>query len=364
MRKGNFLLIVVSLTFLVGFFLVSYLSGQWVYSAAIIGFLFGFAMQKGKFCGADIMSSVVLYKDLKGPKAVLATIAVSMVGFAIMNYLGMVKLSPKAVDLLPMIIGGFVFGIGTVLGGGCISGSLYKAGEGRFNSMLALIGIGLGTLTVKAGVFKDLSQSIKATTAGIQAPKGLNDLLGIDYIYLAVVIFILMLIVVFVTRRKLSVKNDDSILSRVCCRKWSIVSAGAVIGVIAWLAYLSSAASGRNYPLGVTGGVMANAAFLAGVGIKLNWWLFIEVLAIILGSLVSARLSGELKMRSADPATLIVALIGGVLMGVGAVLAHGCFIGNIISGWALLSLGSLLAGLFIVLGNWLATYFYLRGTGR
>jgi hypothetical protein len=49
-------------------------------------------------------------------------------------------------------------------------------------------------------------------------------------------------------------------------------------------------------------------------------------------------------------------------MGGGAVLAAGCNIGNILSGWAQLSIGSLVAGVFIILGNWLMTYLlFMRG---
>ncbi len=360
MKTTDIFLTVLSLLILAAAGILSYATGNAVYTATIIGFTFGFAMQKGKFCGADILSSIVLYRDLKGAIAVLAVIGVSMIGFGVMNSFGWVVLSPKAVNLLPMVVGGFVFGIGTVLGGGCISGSLYKAGEGRLNSMLALLGIGLGALMVKAGALKGFGQTLKASTAKVRLPKSLDLLTGIDYIYWAILVFIIMLIVIIISRKK-ATDDSESLFHRIFRGKWSVVTSGMVIGVIAWFAYLSSAASGRNYPLGVTGGVAENAAFLTGAQMTIGGWLFIEVLAIIFGSLVSAGLSGDLKLRSADPSTLIVAFIGGVLMGIGAVLAHGCFIGNIVSGWALLSLGSLLAGVFMVLGNWLATVFYLRG---
>lgn len=363
MRKINIFLIAISLIILLTAFLLSAITKIWLITAVIIGFLFGFAMQKGSFCGASIMSSVILYKDYKGVKAFFTTVAFGMIGFAVMSVLGWVTLNPKGLNLLPMALGGFLFGIGTVLGGGCISGSLYKAGEGRFNSMLALLGIGLGTNMIGVGPLSGLAESIKVSTESVKIPNSLYQLAGIDYPIWAAVIFISVIVVLIAFRKRGSGINKEkgNIIDRVLFRKWSIIMSGAVIGVIAWFAYLSSAASGRNYPLGVTGGVGSVAAFLTGAGTNIEWWLFIEVLAIITGSAVAAKLSGDLKFRSADPVTLIIAFGGGIIMGIGAVLANGCFIGNMTSGWALLSIGSLVAGIFTIFGNWITTYFYLQG---
>jgi hypothetical protein len=39
-------------------------------------------------------------------------------------------------------------------------------------------------------------------------------------------------------------------------------------------------------------------------------------------------------------------------------------IGNILSGWALLSVGTILFGVVVVLANWLTTWLYLMGADR
>jgi len=56
-----------------------------------------------------------------------------------------------------------------------------------------------------------------------------------------------------------------------------------------------------------------------------------------------------------------VAAAGGFLVGTGAALATGCVIGNILSGWALMSLGAFLFGVVTILANWATTLLYLRG---
>jgi uncharacterized membrane protein YedE/YeeE len=71
---------------------------------------------------------------------------------------------------------------------------------------------------------------------------------------------------------------------------------------------------------------------------------------------------GQWTLRSADASTLLIALLGGMLVGAGALLGRGCFTGNMISGIGLLSLHSILFAILTVLSNWVATILYLRGT--
>jgi hypothetical protein len=56
-----------------------------------------------------------------------------------------------------------------------------------------------------------------------------------------------------------------------------------------------------------------------------------------------------------------VAALGGFLVGTGAALATGCVIGNILSGWALMSVGMVVFAVVTVLANWATTWLYLRG---
>jgi uncharacterized membrane protein YedE/YeeE len=82
-----------------------------------------------------------------------------------------------------------------------------------------------------------------------------------------------------------------------------------------------------------------------------NDWIVLQVLqliGVIVGALVSARLAGRWRAASNDraPGRLTRAVAGGALMGLGARLAYGCTSGLALSGGALLSTG---AWLFIPL---------------
>ena len=83
-------------------------------------------------------------KDFWGLSGVGLALFTSMMGFAGLAALGWVEPNPRQPYLLLAVVGGTAFGAGMVLAGGCVSGSLYKAAEGRVNSMLALVGIAIG----------------------------------------------------------------------------------------------------------------------------------------------------------------------------------------------------------------------------
>ena len=81
----------------------------------------------------------------------------------------------------------------------------------------------------------------------------------------------------------------------------------------------------------------------------------------MVGANISARLNGKIKFAPKPPDEMIFAFMGGLLTGVGAAIAGACVIGNIMSGFALMSVGNFLFGVVVVFSNWITTYFYLLG---
>ena len=85
----------LSLCFLLLTTAVAFVSRLWVITAVPIGFLFGFFLQKGDLCGASAFSEVVLAKDWRKVHGLWVAIMVSMVGFAVLDLLGLVTLNVK-----------------------------------------------------------------------------------------------------------------------------------------------------------------------------------------------------------------------------------------------------------------------------
>jgi uncharacterized membrane protein YedE/YeeE len=351
------------LLLLVGATLLAWSSGEWRLTNLVIVFLFGFFLQRGSFCGASILSSVALYRDFWGPVAVGLAIFASMLGFAGLATMGWVDPNPRQPYLLLAVIGGTLFGTGMVLAGGCVSGSLYKAGEGRVNSMLALVGIAVGGMLVSTEAIIPIRVELSMVMAELQLPASIDQAFEIPYSVLAIGIAAVGLTILLVAARRRKKEGRPAILpaGQLITGGWPLAFAGIMIGVLGWFAYLSFSASGRNYPLAPTRGVVTLLNLLLDEATAARWWRGAEALAVIAGSLTSAWLRGQLALRYAEKTTLMLSLLGGVLAGAGSVIGGGCFVGNMVSGWALLSFHSFVFVFFMILANWITTIFYLRG---
>ncbi len=351
------------LLLLVGTTVLAWSSGEWRLTNLVIVFLFGFFLQRGSFCGASILSSVALYKDFWGPVAVGLAIFASMVGFAGLAAMGWVDPNPKQPYLLLAMIGGILFGTGMVLAGGCVSGSLYKAGEGRVNSMLALVGIAVGGTLASTELIIPIRVELSMVMADLVQSASIDQAVEIPYNVLAMGIGVVGLTVLLVAAHRRKKGGWSAMLpaGQPITGGWSVAFAGIMIGVLGWFAYLSFSASGRNYPLAPTRGAVTLLNLLLDEASAARWWRGAEALAVIAGSLTSAWLRGQLALRYAEKTTLLISLLGGVLAGAGSVIGGGCFVGNMISGWALLSFHSFVFVFFMILANWVTTIVYLRG---
>jgi uncharacterized membrane protein YedE/YeeE len=87
----------------------------------------------------------------------------------------------------------------------------------------------------------------------------------------------------------------------------------------------------------------------------------VSVLGIFCGSFISAQFSGQFKLEAFSSRTdLLRHLAGGILMGVGGVLAMGCSIGQGLSGMSTLSIASVLATASMLFGAVIALLSDLR----
>ena len=381
-------LVVTAVTFF------AWATGRWVLTAIPIGVLFGFFLQKGDLCGASAFSEVVLTRDWRKVWGLWVAIVVGMVVIAAGDLLGWIQLNPKPLMWGSAIAGGIVFGIGMVLAGGCVSGCLYKGATGNLNSIVALLAMPLGIGLVEYGPLHGWFVRLKGVKipAADGGPVTLSSLTGLPFWLLALLIAIATVAAAVALKHRMgrgltataASPDNPPLLTRVLGRSWKPWQAGIAIGLLALPAYLSSAASGRNYPLGVTHGVLQATLLVTDAPVrhvvapppatlnptpqietppkkKVVWWLVLLVAGVVVGSNVSGRFSGQAKLLPKPPEQVMVAIVGGFLVGTGAALATGCVIGNIVSGWALMSVGMFLFGAVTILANWATTALYLRG---
>ncbi|MFO7796477.1 MAG: YeeE/YedE family protein [Promethearchaeia archaeon] len=325
----------------------------------IVGAVFGFLLQRGRFCMNSAFRDIILLKEYKLAKAVLVSLAVLMVGFAIFALSGVIDLSPKPFKPFAAIVGGLIFGVGMVLAAGCASGTTYRVGEGMTGSFVAAIGLTGGALMTAGGIFTSTKNALQSITIGSQLTV-FGEFSALTPIFM-LIIGIIAIVIMFVfwswpaiKRKKESgeplIKPENFVES--AFKKghpWWL--AGILIGIILTIGFIVS-----NGVVGITGGWMNISGWLTSTG-TLGWTGAIIIGAVI-GALISAVIAKEFKLRIPNEGlTLVKQFVGGILMGFGAVTALGCNITNILGGVPQLSLHSILAGACIVFGCWIAAYF-------
>jgi len=363
----------------------------------IFGLAFGFVLQRGRFCFASAFRDLFLLGHGRTMKGVLLGLAVASAGFAVVMARQMpittLGFNPPTANILPLGIhtglGGLLFGVGMVLAGGCVSGSIYRMGEGYVASWVAFAGL-MGGLLVSAYTWNWWWANTMVAAPRIWLPRPLGHAGALTLTLLAlgaVFVWVLWLerragMVIPDTRppeEDAETVADDlrAVGRKVFVQGWPVLIAGAVLGGLNVLLFTA------QEPWGFTGEVSRWAAGLAGLvgtappppdgaetmpgcvlvpwdGSILNHMTF-QVGGMWFGALAGALGAGEFKLRVARrPVRYAQSLGGGVLMGYGAGIATGCTIGAFFSAIPSLALNGWVFAVFLAVGAWLGTHLIRR----
>ncbi len=226
-----------------------------------------------------------------------------------------VEVSPIGLFPLAQVVGGLTFGVGMALAGGCIAGILWKTGAGSIATAIAIAAFAAGELLIR-GPGAGLADSLDATQ--VAGAPTLDGVLGLGYAPLAIALGLLLLVLLLRGGR-------------------AGIAFGLALGAVAAFAWVIAGWVDYGYGLGFVGSADGVARSISEGG-ALPFQALLAA-GVILGSAVAIR--GPLRLPDGPRAGR--ALAGGLLMGVGGTLAHGCNIGNGLTGVPLLSIGSLLA---------------------
>lgn len=345
---------------------------------ALAGAAFGATLQRSRFCFASGFRDLFLLGDRRVALGILAALAAGSAGY--MAIYGArwpdafeTPDFPAAAHIAPanwhLAVGGAAFGLGMVLAGGCISGSLYRLGEGSLVAPVtlagAVVGYWAGFLSWRGFYLHSI-----ATGPVVWFPKHLGWAFSLA-LQLAILAGAALLLLWKCPA--LPPKPGPAVTPRVALRKafvegWPAGLGGAAIGVLGTLTFL------RMHPLGVTselgrlshragmeigllpktfpglGDLRGCSAMVETSGLTMN---AVFVLALVAGSLAAALLSGEFKLRAGRPRTFLLAAAGGVLLGFGAMISLGCTVGTFLSGIMAFSLSGWIFGAGLLGGAWL-----------
>lgn len=333
-----------------------------ILTGAVLGIVLGYALQRGRFCVTGFLRDVWLTKSTRGIAALLLVIAVHAVG--VWSLTGLGAIAPEAETFSPVatILGGLIFGWGIVLAGGCATGTYYRAGEGLVGSWLALAAYAATAAFMKIGPGAGVTEALRGQTIGTGTIHG--DLHLPAVIPLAALVAVTAWLVRReVTRPSLPVPTlpprKTGLAHLLTEKPWGLYTTAIIVGLIGVAAWPLSTAAGRNGGLGITT-PSAHLVGWAGTGdpTYLNWGVML-VVGIIVGSYVAAKLSGEFRVRVPDATIAQRSVIGGIAMGVGAVLAGGCTVGNGMVNTGLFSWQGWISLVAMLFGCGIATRVYL-----
>ena len=113
----------------------------------LIGFIFGFLLQKGNVANFNTIVNQLRLKDFTVAKIMLTAIIVGgLLTYSAILFGFIVKPLVSLIPALNIIIGSIVFGIGMAILGYCPGTCVAAAGSGSRDAMFGLVGIFIGAI--------------------------------------------------------------------------------------------------------------------------------------------------------------------------------------------------------------------------
>ena len=168
--------------------------------ALVIGIFFGFFLERGGLGNATKLAGQFYFYDMTVFKMMFTAIVTAMLGLFWLSYFGFLDLSLVYLIptyIVPQIIGGFIFGIGFVMGGLCPGTSCVALTTGRIDSLILIIGMAFGVF-VFGEAFPLIKDFYYSSPMGDATFPGL---LNISYGTMVLIVSILALAGFFVAER-------------------------------------------------------------------------------------------------------------------------------------------------------------------
>lgn len=353
---------------------------QLIGGSLIVGLVAGFVMHRADFCLVCPFRDLFMFRNAYMLRVYALLAVSSMLLFEAGRVLGLLPFYPFPLLGVPSaahVVGGALFGVGMVLAGGCVVGTLYKIGAGRLLSLIAFAGMIAGS-ALYAEFHPSWASFAKSTTI-LGGKATLPQWAGVSpavFVWAGAAAAVPL----FLKWRREGKWSRPAFASGYL-QPWAAALLLALLGTLSWatvgmpigvttsyaklagyleslvarehfeaLAYfkavpLSVTLPGNDVPL--TGGPGPVLDAIAAIQIPL-------IGGIVLGSAASALSVGEFEVRWNLPAAQVaLALFGGALMGLASRMAFGCNIWHLLGGIPIFALPSLLFLAGLLPGTWL-----------
>lgn len=364
-----------------------------LWSTFAIALIMGAVVNKTNFCTMGAVSDWVNMSDTGRMRAWILAIAIGVLGVTALEAAGLVNVTSTFPPYrqtnfvwLENVLGGALFGIGMTLASGCGNKTLIRIGGGNLKSVMVLLVIALiayfminpfpgsdktlySTLfypwTNPTAVALTTNQDLGAMLFGDKAATGrmvMGAIIGgllliwafksadfrgsFDNILGGLVVGLAVLAAWYVTSNIRVDASGDILTLQSFVQDWDLYAPADAVRPAAAGPLAAQSFTFIN-PMGQTLGYVAS-----GFDHTLLTFGIMALAGVIAGSLLWSLISRNFRIEwFASVRDFFNHLVGAILMGFGGVLAMGCTIGQGVTGFSTLALGSILTFVAIVLGS-------------
>jgi uncharacterized membrane protein YedE/YeeE len=304
------------------------------------GVLLGLAARLGRFCTLGAIEDV-----LYGSSDARLRLWIAAIGFAIIGSFGLMALGlfdpmtsffvGQTWSPMASIFGGLLFGYGMALAGNCGFTALARLGGGDLRSFVIVVVMGLAAFATLSGPLAWIRIYLFPTPEIATTPNGIAHALGnATGLSIPLIGILIGIIAVGFALSNRAFRNTPSNIF------WSVIIALSVVSAWAGMSYinrtgfedLAVVSHTFSVPIGETilYGMTASGQSLSfGIGSVVGVWA---------GAFIGSLMKGHFRWEACeDPRELRRQIFGATMMGVGAVVALGCSIGQGLSAFSILS---------------------------
>jgi uncharacterized membrane protein YedE/YeeE len=360
----------------------------------IIALIMGAVVNKTNFCTMGAVSDLVNIGDTGRMRAWIFAMAIAIIGIILLESFEILNVDASRppyrrsnFSWIEFMIGGFMFGVGMTLGSGCGNKTLVRIGGGNIKSIMVLLLISICAyfmLNPFPGSDKTLYSELfygwtNPLTVSLSTNQDIGAILGgfadIDPVTIRLVLggLIAVGLLIFALKSTDFRGSFDNVLGGTVVgvavlAAWFVTASLVTINVDdelnSWTEYASDDVwsmfedSDRPRDVGVQSFTFVNPMGqlmrYAVNDFDKNYLTFgvVAVLGVIFGSFLWSIIRRKFRIEwFASGSDFLNHFIGGILMGIGGILALGCTIGQAVTGVSTLALGSFIAFGSIVFGS-------------
>ena len=337
-------------------------------AAALIGLIgglsLGIAARVGRFCTLGAIEDVLYSSDDRRLRMWGIAVGVAVISTHLALSTGLLEASEtaylnRAWNPVATVIGGLIFGYGMALSGNCGYGALARLGGGDLRSLVIVIVMGLSAYVVMSGPLAHARVWLFPVEMDTESVQGISQFFferfGVSYASTGLVLGAVLILIALGNRTMIASPGH--------------IFWGAVVGlavVSGWVGTYWIAQSG------FAAEPIETHTFAAPIGDTIYYGMTASgntvsfsvgsVLGVVIGACLGSFSKGHFRWEACeDPRELKRQIGGAALMGVGAILAVGCSVGQGISAFSVLAFSAPVASIAIFAGAALGLRQLIQG---